>query len=52
MPFLDALLTKGGMSSMLNTVWLIICGAGFRRHARAHRAFIDFLLRMALKTGE
>ncbi|MFT7287089.1 MAG: NhaC family Na+:H+ antiporter [Halieaceae bacterium] len=27
--FLDALLSKGGMSSMLNTVWLIICALGF-----------------------
>lgn len=26
---LDKLLSKGGMSSMLNTVWLIICGLGF-----------------------
>ncbi len=26
---LDDLLSKGGMSSMLNTVWLIICGLGF-----------------------
>jgi NhaC family Na+:H+ antiporter len=28
-PFLDELLSKGGMSSMLNTVWLIICALGF-----------------------
>ncbi len=27
--FLDALLSKGGMSSMLNTVWLILCALGF-----------------------
>ena len=27
--FLDALLSKGGMSSMLNTVWLIMCALGF-----------------------
>jgi NhaC family Na+:H+ antiporter len=27
--FLDALLSKGGMSSMMNTVWLIICALGF-----------------------
>jgi NhaC family Na+:H+ antiporter len=27
--FLDALLSKGGMSSMLNTVWLIVCALGF-----------------------
>jgi NhaC family Na+:H+ antiporter len=26
---LDQLLSKGGMSSMLNTVWLIICALGF-----------------------
>ncbi len=26
---LDALLSKGGMSSMLNTVWLILCALGF-----------------------
>ena len=26
---LDTLLSKGGMSSMLNTVWLIICALGF-----------------------
>lgn len=28
-PSLDALLSKGGMSSMLNTVWLILCALGF-----------------------
>lgn len=28
-PFLDQLLSKGGMSSMLNTVWLILCALGF-----------------------
>ncbi len=27
--FLDQLLSKGGMSSMLNTVWLIISALGF-----------------------
>ena len=27
--FLDKLLSKGGMSSMLNTVWLIICALSF-----------------------
>ena len=46
--FLDALLSKGGMSSMLNTVWLIICALGFGGILE-RTGILTFLLRLALK---
>ncbi len=45
---LDALLTKGGMSSMLNTVWLIICALGFGG-VLERTGILAYLLRLALK---
>jgi NhaC family Na+:H+ antiporter len=46
--FLDALLSKGGMSSMLNTVWLIICALGFGG-VLERTGVLGFLLALALK---
>lgn len=45
---LDALLSKGGMSSMLNTVWLIIAALGFGG-ALERTGILAYLLRAALK---
>ncbi len=46
--FLDALLSKGGMSSMLNTVWLIICALGFGGILE-RTGILDYWLRIALR---
>jgi NhaC family Na+:H+ antiporter len=46
--FLDALLSKGGMSSMLNTVWLIICALGFGGILE-RTGILKYLLTLALK---
>ena len=46
--FLDALLSKGGMSSMLNTVWLIICALGFGG-VLERTGILAYLLELALK---
>lgn len=46
--FLDALLSKGGMSSMLNTVWLIICALGFGGILE-RTGILNFWLQRALK---
>jgi NhaC family Na+:H+ antiporter len=46
--FLDALLSKGGMGSMLNTVWLIICALGFGG-ALERTGILDYLLKLALR---
>ncbi len=46
--FLDALLSKGGMSSMLNTVWLIISALGFGG-ALERTGILRYLLTLALK---
>ena len=46
--FLDALLSKGGMSSMLNTVWLIICALGFGG-VLERTGILGYLLNMALR---
>lgn len=47
--FLDALLSKGGMSSMLNTVWLIICALGFGG-VLERTGILSFLLGLALRS--
>lgn len=47
MDFLDALLSKGGMASMLNTVWLIICALGFGGILE-RTGILGFLLQRAL----
>jgi NhaC family Na+:H+ antiporter len=46
--FLDALLSKGGMSSMLNTVWLIISALGFGGILE-RTGILGHLLKLALK---
>jgi NhaC family Na+:H+ antiporter len=46
--FLDALLSKGGMSSMLNTVWLILCTLGFGG-VLERTGILKYLLNLALK---
>lgn len=46
--FLDDLLSKGGMSSMLNTVWLIICALAFGG-ALERTGILDHLLRKILQ---
>ena len=46
--FLDALLTRGGMSSMLNTAWLIICALGFGGILE-RTGILDFWLRAAMR---
>jgi len=46
--FLDALLSKGGMASMLNTVWLIICALGFGGILE-RTGILDYLLKLALR---
>ncbi|MFT4822679.1 MAG: NhaC family Na+:H+ antiporter [Halioglobus sp.] len=46
--FLDDLLSKGGMSSMLNTVWLIICALGFGG-VMEKTGILQYLLNLALK---
>jgi Na+:H+ antiporter, NhaC family len=46
--FLDALLSKGGMSSMLNTVWLIICALGFGG-VMERTGILKYLLNLALR---
>ena len=46
--FLDALLSKGGMSSMLNTVWLIISALGFGG-VLERTGILAYLLGLALR---
>ena len=46
--FLDALLSKGGMSSMLNTVWLIISALGLGG-VLERTGILNYMLQLALK---
>jgi NhaC family Na+:H+ antiporter len=46
--FLDALLSKGGMSSMLNTVWLIVSALGFGGILE-RTGILGYLLKLAMK---
>jgi NhaC family Na+:H+ antiporter len=46
--FLEQLLSKGGMSSMLNTVWLIICALGFGG-VLERTGILAYLLQLALR---
>ncbi|MEZ5557494.1 MAG: Na+/H+ antiporter NhaC [Pseudomonadales bacterium] len=51
---LDALLSRGGMSSMLNTVWLIICAMCFgsaMEKAGVLARLVEVLVAMARSTG-
>jgi NhaC family Na+:H+ antiporter len=45
--FLNELLSKGGMSSMLNTVWLIVCALGLGG-VLERTGILGYLLRLAL----
>mgnify|MGYP001550023970 CR=1 FL=1 len=47
--FLDALLSKGGMSSMLNTVWLIVCALSFGG-VLERTGILNYLLKLALRS--
>ena len=47
--FLDALLSKGGMSSMLNTVWLIVCALSFGG-VLERTGILNYLLTLALRS--
>ena len=46
----DDLLTRGGMSSMLNTVWLVICAMGFGAVMEA-TGLLERLIRSVLKAA-
>ncbi|CAA0099747.1 Malate-2H(+)/Na(+)-lactate antiporter [Halioglobus japonicus] len=46
--FLNELLSKGGMSSMLNTVWLIICALGLGG-VLERTGILGYLLRLVLR---
>lgn len=46
--FLDSLLSKGGMSSMLNTVWLILCALSFGG-VLERTGILAYLLKLALR---
>jgi NhaC family Na+:H+ antiporter len=52
---LDTLLSGGGMSSMLNTVWLIICALSFGaiiEHLGMLKKILNLILRSAKSTGD
>lgn len=51
---LDKLLTGGGMSKMLNTIWLIMCALSFGavlEHLGMLKKFVDVILASAKSTG-
>ncbi|PKH87430.1 Na+/H+ antiporter NhaC [Colwellia sp. Bg11-28] len=51
---LDSLLSGGGMSSMLNTVWLIMCALSFGavlEHLGMLKKFVEVILASAKSTG-
>jgi NhaC family Na+:H+ antiporter len=53
-PSLDELLSRGGMSSMLNTIWLIMsamCFGGVMEHTGLLQRIVDFLLKGVRGTG-
>jgi NhaC family Na+:H+ antiporter len=50
----DALLSRGGMSSMLNTMWLVVCALSFgavMEHTGLLSRLIQGILRVATSTG-
>jgi Na+:H+ antiporter, NhaC family len=47
----DNLLSRGGMSSMLNTIWLVICALSFGA-VLEHAGFLQRLVRSALETAK
>ncbi|MCP4988459.1 MAG: Na+/H+ antiporter NhaC [Colwellia sp.] len=51
---IDELLNRGGMSSMLNTIWLVMCALSFGavlEHLGMLRRFVDTILKAAKSTG-
>jgi len=51
---IDELLSRGGMSSMLNTIWLVICALSFGavlEHLGMLKRFVDSILKAAKSTG-
>lgn len=51
---IDELLSRGGMSSMLNTIWLVICALSFGavlEHLGMLKRFVDAILKTAKSTG-
>jgi len=50
-PAVDELLTRGGMASMLNTVWLIVCAMGFGAMMEA-TGLLERMIRSVLKAAK
>ena len=50
-PAVDDLLTRGGMVSMLNTVWLIVCAMGFGAMMEA-TGLLERMIRSVLKAAK
>lgn len=51
---IDELLSRGGMSSMLNTIWLVMCALSFGavlEHLGMLRKFVESILAAAKSTG-
>lgn len=51
---IDELLSRGGMSSMLNTIWLVMCALSFGavlEHLGMLRKFVESILSAAKSTG-
>ena len=51
---IDQLLSRGGMSGMLNTIWLVICALSFGavlEHIGMLRKFVNAILKTAKSTG-
>ena len=51
---IDELLSRGGMSSMLNTIWLVMCALSFGavlEHLGMLRIFVESILKAAKSTG-
>jgi len=51
---IDELLSRGGMSSMLNTIWLVMCALSFGavlEHLGMLKKFVDSILAAAKSTG-
>ena len=51
---IDELLSRGGMSGMLNTIWLVMCALSFGavlEHLGMLRRFVDSILKTAKSTG-
>ncbi|GHF93043.1 Na+/H+ antiporter NhaC [Thalassotalea marina] len=51
---IDSLLSRGGMSSMLNTIWLVMCALSFGavlEHLGMLRKFVQSILAAAKSTG-